>query len=671
MSLRSKKYLVCVAAFAMALAGVGAASGSPASVRVAGSRPSWARASNLVRRVDPASRVDFLVFLGWRDAAGVTAVASAVSDPNSASYGRYLSAAEFRARFSPARADVDAVRRWLGDAGLRVDGVPASRLWVAASGSARDVERALGTGLAMYRTGSSVRRATTGDPRVPAELAGIVKGFVGLSDVRMRTGISNRLPKPPAFKNGRPCSTFWGEKVADNLPPAYGAPAPYAVVWVHARPAAERVRDERRDRRRRGRHGPDGRRDRCVRVTDDRSRSPQVLGPSRTPRGGPHAIQRGADTPGSEIENQQGWWGEETLDLEAIHSLAPGAKLVFLGARDNSGRGLLERFEFAVDGNLAQIISNSYGTAGEKIAPSGFAAWEAVFQQAAAMGIGSYFSSGDCGDNKDPDGLCGGTGYITTDYSASSPWVTSVGGTSLGVGDQGQYLFETGWGTTASYVGKHGWTPKPPGQYRYGSGGGTSGLFAEPTYQVGIVPDALATRWNGRNRVVPDVAAVGDPTTGFLVGETQAFPSGAPRYAEYRIGGTSLSCPLFAAIMALADQANGDPPWVREPAAVLARGERRVPRHRRSPLADGGGPNGLGQLREPASGPASSPCVRSTRPARWTPRRATTTSRAWVLRTDRRSWTRCPDGRSNDERSGERSGVHAPAARLVRPGPVR
>ena len=56
--------------------------------------------------------------------------------------------------------------------------------------------------------------------------------------------------------------------------------------------------------------------------------------------------------------------------------------------------------------------------------------------------------------------------------------------------------------------------------------------------------------------MVPDVAAVGDPTTGFLVGQTQAFGHG-PRYAEYRIGGTSLSCPLFAAIMALADQAAG------------------------------------------------------------------------------------------------------------------
>jgi subtilase family serine protease len=555
-SIRSKRCLVCVAAFALALAGVTAASGSPASVRVSGSRPSWARASNMIRRVDPDSQVEFLVFLGWRDAAGVTAVAGAVSDPNSASYGRYLTAAQFRARFSPAAADVDAVRTWLSDSGLRVDGVPASRLWVASSGSARDVERALGTGLAMYRTGGSVRRATTGDPRVPAELAGTVKGFVGLSDVRMRTGISNRLPKPPAFKNGRPCGTFWGEKVADTFPPAYGAPAPYAPCGY----TPDQLRSAY------------GMSDAIAAGVDGTGQTVAVIDAFASPTmdrdlrkySARHGLPAAdltqynvAPTPGSRIENQQGWWGEETLDLEAVHSLAPGAKLVFLGARDNSGRALLERFEFAVDGSLSQIISNSYGTAGEKIAPSGFAAWEAVFQQAAAMGIGSYFSSGDCGDNKDPGGFCGGTGYITTDYSASSPWVTSVGGTSLGVGDQGQYLFETGWGTTASYVGMHGWKPKPPGQYRYGSGGGTSGLFAEPTYQFGIVPDALATRWNGRNRVVPDVATVGDPTTGFLVGETQAFPSGGPRYAEYRIGGTSLSCPLFAAIMALADQARG------------------------------------------------------------------------------------------------------------------
>ena len=329
----------------------------------------------------------------------------------------------------------------------------------------------------------------------------------------MKPGIGTRLPKPPAFKNGRPCSAYWGEKMADDKPPAYGATAPYTVCGY----APDQLRSAY------------GVSDAIESGIDGTGQTVAVIDAFASPtierdlrkysdrHGLPAAdlTQYNAPiTPGSDIGNQQGWWGEETLDLEAVHSLAPGATLVYLGARDNSGRGLLERFEFAVDGELAQIISNSYGTLGEKIAPSGFAAWEAVFQQAAAMGIGSYFSSGDCGDNKDPDGLCGGTGYITTDYSASSPWVTSVGGTSLGVGDQGQYLFETGWGTTASYLGNNRWTPAPPGQYRYGSGGGTSGLFAEPSYQVGVVPDALATRWNGRNRVVPDVAAVGDPHHG-------------------------------------------------------------------------------------------------------------------------------------------------------------
>ena len=208
-----------------------------------GSRPSWARASNLVRRVDPASRVDFLVFLGWRDAAGVTAVASAVSDPNSASYGRYLSAAQFRARFSPARADVDAVRRWLGDAGLRVDTVPASRLWVAASGSARDVERALGTGLAMYRTGSSVRRATTGSSRP----GGARRHREGVRRPVRRPHENRHLepsPEAPGVQERTSVQRVLGREGSRHPAPGLRSARSVLPVWLYARPAAERVRDE-------------------------------------------------------------------------------------------------------------------------------------------------------------------------------------------------------------------------------------------------------------------------------------------------------------------------------------------------------------------------------------------------------------------------------------------
>ena len=550
-----KRYAVFAAVSVLLAAGITAAIGRPLTVRVAGTRPSWARPANLVRKVSPNARVDFLAFLGWRDPAGVAAVAHAVSDPGSASYGRYLTAAAFRARFSPTVADVAAVRTWLRGAHLLVGAVPASRLWVAASGTASDVERALHTGLAMYRVGGKLRRAPTADPLVPASLAGIVRSFVGLSDVRMHSTIAGRIPKPPAFRNGRPCSTFWGEKIADDLPPAYGAPVSYDVCAY----TPDQLRSAY------------GLTDPIAAGVDGTGQTVAVIDAFASPtmdrdlniysrRHGlpePDLTQMNVPvTPGSKLENQQGWWGEEALDLEAIHSLAPGAKLMYFGARDNSGRGLLERAEFVVDGQLAQIVSNSYGTSGEQIPGGGYSAWEAVFQQAAAQGIGFYFSSGDCGDNQDNAGLCGGTGYITTDYSASSPWATSVGGTSLGVGQQGEYLFETGWGTTTASLGHHGWVPAPPGPFLYGGGGGTSSIFAEPDYQVGVVPDALDSHWLAHNRVVPDVAAVGDPNTGFLEGQTQAFPGG-PRYGEYRIGGTSLACPLFAAIMALADQSAG------------------------------------------------------------------------------------------------------------------
>ena len=56
---------------------------------------------------------------------------------------------------------------------------------------------------------------------------------------------------------------------------------------------------------------------------------------------------------------------------------------------------------------------------------------------------------------------------------------------------------------------------------------------------------------------MPDIAAFGDPNTGYLVGQTQTFPDGTVKYSEYRLGGTSLSSPIMAGIMALADQANG------------------------------------------------------------------------------------------------------------------
>jgi subtilase family serine protease len=140
--------------------------------------------------------------------------------------------------------------------------------------------------------------------------------------------------------------------------------------------------------------------------------------------------------------------------------------------------------------------------------------------------------------------------------------VTAVGGTSLGIGADGTALVQTGWETGKSTLSGGTYSPAAPGAYLYGSGGGTSTLFPEPSYQHGVVPDALANVNQAfPGRVVPDISMDGDPTTGFLVGQTQQFPAGdgGVQYGEYRIGGTSLSSPLFAGLMALADDLSGSP----------------------------------------------------------------------------------------------------------------
>ena len=90
--------------------------------------------------------------------------------------------------------------------------------------------------------------------------------------------------------------------------------------------------------------------------------------------------------------------------------------------------------------------------------------------------------------------------------------------------------------------------------YSSGGGGGTSQLFAQPFYQVGKVPASISQYYGGAPmRAVPDIAMPGDPNTGFEVGETQVFPDGT-YWDQYRIGGTSLSSPLMAGVVAVADQ---------------------------------------------------------------------------------------------------------------------
>src|ERR1043165_9255077 len=149
-----------------------------------GSTPPWANNGNLSGAVDPNEGVNFRVYLNINSAA--EAYALAVSDPRSASYGQFLTPSQFNARFAPSSSDVAAVSSWLQSQGLNVDFVPSNNHFVAADGTAAQVEAAFSTKLARYTVNGNSLRAPQSDLQVPNALAKSIA-----------RGTARRRPPPP------------------------------------------------------------------------------------------------------------------------------------------------------------------------------------------------------------------------------------------------------------------------------------------------------------------------------------------------------------------------------------------------------------------------------------------------------------------------------------------
>jgi len=553
-------YVTVLAAVVMSAIVAGPAGAAPRS-KLQGSVPPWAKASSLKGAASTTDAVNFRVYLGWRD--GAAAVAQAVSDPASASYGKYLTPAQFRQRFSPSPADVNAVRSWLTSQGFTVTYTPTNGHYVAAEGTVAQAESAFAVNLGQYAVAGKTLRAPSTELSVPASLTAVT-GVIGIdqsANLVHTDAVAPDATPSPGFRNASPCSSFWARLIADDKPVFQGSRQPYAPCG--ATPAQLR-----------GAYGVTGSgfdgSGQTVAVIDAYA-SPTIASdvneysgrhglPNLRPGQLTQVVAPGTFRhPESVPQDPQGWYGEETLDVEAVHTMAPGADIVYVGAPNNF-QDLDAALNHVVDRHLAQIVTNSYGFSGEFLPPGFIKPYNDTLIQAAAEGIGVYFSSGDSGDE------VANLGIASVDWPASSPWVTAVGGTSLGVTQSDGYLGETGWGTMRAPLAGNAWgTPV----FQFGGGGGTSRLFAEPLYQQGVVGNDLATRWGTPGRVVPDVAMDGDPNTGMLVGQTQTFAEGVS-YDEYRIGGTSLASPLFAGMMALADQAAGAPHGFANPALYAA-----------------------------------------------------------------------------------------------------
>ncbi len=568
---RRSRVLAClvVASTAVALGAVSQqAAAAPARHTIPGSTPRWLNQARRVGTTPAASKVNFGILLHMRNSAAAQAQIQALSDPASASYGKWLTNAQFDAAYAPAKSDVAAVQKWLASQGFTVTQTLPSGMYVQASGTAAQVEKTFATSLSQYTVaGKTVRANATAlslPSSTPSVVTGVVSGVIGVDQGTSLKKPTDTLPGPPAGSRYgvQPCSQYYGQKVATTLPKAYGKHQPYAVCGYV--PSQYQAAYGESALLKKGINGKGV----TVAITDAYA-SPTMLQDAQlyNKAHGQPLFTKGQYTqitPGPDAYDLvsecggNGWYGEETLDVEAVHAMAPGAKIVYVGATDCSS-GLDNAWAATIDNHVADIITNSWTDGLDDLADLGQSYidfYQQYSTEAALTGITVNFSSGDSGDH-----TSGGTDLAskTAEFPADLPYVTGVGGTSVGIGSKGQWLGEYGWQTDYSQLTNGAWTPAPPGVYSSGGGGGTSQLFAQPFYQKGVVPTSISQYYGSTPmRSVPDIAMPGDPNTGFLVGETQEFADGT-YWDQYRIGGTSLSSPLMAGVLAVAEQYSKHP----------------------------------------------------------------------------------------------------------------
>jgi subtilase family serine protease len=200
-------------------------------------------------------------------------------------------------------------------------------------------------------------------------------------------------------------------------------------------------------------------------------------------------------------KSDAGWALETSLDVEWAHALAPKAKIMLAVASSASIADLMAAINAATKAG-ATVVSMSWG-GGEW---SGETNYESYFQKS---NVTFLASSGDKGSG--------------SSWPTASPSVVSVGGTSLYLDNLGNLTApETSWS---------------------GSGGGFSSYFNRPAFQNGWQTNA--------NRAFPDVSLVADPNTGVAVYDSTSYSG---QRGWFQVGGTSASCPMWGAIIALADE---------------------------------------------------------------------------------------------------------------------
>ncbi len=428
--------------------------------------------ANPVGALNANAPMRIAVALAVQNRAGLDELIREENDPTNSLYGSALTPEQFNATFAPSTAQVQEVTNYLSQNGFTNVAVEPNNLFVTASGTAAQVQTAFNTRLQQFVQNGKTVFVNVTDAQVPSSMDGVVVSVLGLNNIAMQTPhvAVPYLSYPNSY-------TPVGFQTAYDAGSVTGS---QTTIAIFAEGDLTQVMTD-------------------LRMEEAANKLPQVpytivpVGPGST------------DTSGAD---------EWDLDTQYSTGMAQTVKHLYVyDTTSMTDADVALMFNKFATQNVARAGSASFGLC-EFFAylDGSMLADDQVFAQAAAQGQTMFASAGDTGGFCPVGTAVNGVpaGAPDVNYPASSPYVLSVGGTSLLVNQDGTYNTELAWAA---------------------GGGGFSLLESGGYWQSGVVPPETGTIGKG----TPDLAMDADPNSGAVV-----YVSGAPEV----VGGTSLASPL-------------------------------------------------------------------------------------------------------------------------------
>jgi hypothetical protein len=465
--------------------------------------PKAAKMQQSIGALDASARLDLAIGLPLRNTNQLKTLVQQISQPGSTNFRHYLSPEEFTERFGPRVRDYQAVRDFLTANNFKITGVHPNQTMIDVNASVADIEKAFHIKMRQYPHPTEARQFFAPDAEPSVELDTPLLAISGLDNFTVPHPLLRRNLHS-AIKDAHPLtgSGSGGAYQGKDFLAAY-------LPGVTLTGAGQSV----------GLFELDG-----FKATDISTYNTEASLPALTPT---TILVDGFNGSASEEAGDD----EVALDIDMVHAVAPKAAiLVYEGPSPSLVENVVTP---AITTTHINDILNRMATDKKALQLScswGFdinATTVQIFEQYAAQGQSFFLACGD-------DGAFAGA----VDEPADDPYITVVGGTELTTsGPAGSWVSETTWNSSSSRLGEAA------------TGGGISIAYPIPYYQQGISMSANGGSTTMRN--VPDVALIADNV--WVV----ANGSGT------EVGGTSVASPLWAAIIALANEqgaASGLPP---------------------------------------------------------------------------------------------------------------